>query len=94
MFSSAIAALAVEGNIIMHSPNLENRLLRLKDVLHPRGPLPLSKSAFYAAIQAGRAPAPVKLGRTSAWRAEDVRKLIEEGIPRAGLATKSGGDQS
>lgn len=66
------------------------RLLRLKDVLHPRGPLPLSKSSFYNAIKDGRVPAPVKLGRASAWRAEDVRKLIEEGIPRAGLTTRSG----
>jgi predicted DNA-binding transcriptional regulator AlpA len=68
----------------------ERRLLRLKDILHPRGPLPWSKSSFYAAIKSGRVAAPVKLGRSSAWRAEDVRKLIEEGIPRAGLATRSG----
>jgi prophage regulatory protein len=74
----------------MQSPSPERRLLRLKDVLQPRGPLPLSKSTFYAAIKSGRAPAPIKLGRISAWRQEDVRKLIEEGIPRAGLATRSG----
>ncbi|UWU84928.1 AlpA family phage regulatory protein [Bradyrhizobium yuanmingense] len=66
------------------------RLLRLKDILHPGGPLPLSKSSFYSAIKEGRVPAPIKLGRASAWRAEDVRKLIEEGIPRAGLATRTG----
>lgn len=74
----------------MLSSGPERRLLRLKDVLQPRGPLPLSKSTFYALIKAGRAPAPVKLNRISAWREEDVRKLIEEGIPRAGLATRSG----
>jgi prophage regulatory protein len=68
----------------------ERGLLRLKSIIRPHGPLPLSKSAFYRFMQLGIVPAPIKLGRCSAWRAEDIRKLIEEGIPRAGLATKSG----
>jgi predicted DNA-binding transcriptional regulator AlpA len=75
----------------MQSPKSEHRLLRLKDVLQPRGPLPVSKSTFYAGIKSGRFPAPCKLTpRISAWREEDIRKLIEEGVPRAGLATRSG----
>jgi prophage regulatory protein len=66
-------------------------LLRLKSIIKPHGPLPLSKSTFYAGIKSGRFPAPRKLGpRISAWREEDIRKLIEEGVPRAGLAAKSG----
>ena len=66
-------------------------LLRLKFVIKPHGPLPISKAALYAAIQSGHFPAPVKLGpRISAWRETDIRKIIEEGVPRAGLATRSG----
>jgi prophage regulatory protein len=66
-------------------------LSRLKFVIKPHGPLPVGRSTFPAAVRAGRYPAPVKLGpRITAWRDEDIRKLIEEGIPRAGLATKSG----
>jgi prophage regulatory protein len=40
--------------------------------------IPVSRSAWWAGIQEGRFPAPVKLGpRTTAWRAEDIRELIE-----------------
>jgi prophage regulatory protein len=40
--------------------------------------VPVSRSAWWAGIQEGRFPAPVKLGpRTTAWRAEDIRELIE-----------------
>jgi prophage regulatory protein len=40
--------------------------------------LPISKSTFYAGIREGRYPTPVKISeRTSAWRVEDIRNLIE-----------------
>ena len=39
---------------------------------------PVSRSTFWAKVKAGDYPQPVKLGpRTTAWRAEDVRALIE-----------------
>lgn len=39
---------------------------------------PISKSAWWAGVRDGRYPASVKLGpRTTAWRVEDIRKLIE-----------------
>jgi prophage regulatory protein len=58
----------------------EAGLLRLADILAPRGPIPVSRSTWWAGIKAGRYPAPVKLGpRISAWRAEDIRALIEAG---------------
>ena len=56
-------------------------LVRLKSILAPEGPIPLSKSAWRAGVAAGRYPQPVKLGpRTTAWRAEDIRLLMEEGV--------------
>lgn len=40
--------------------------------------IPVSKSSWWAGIKAGRYPAPVKIGpRTTAWRVEDIRALIE-----------------
>jgi len=39
---------------------------------------PVSKSTWWAGIKKGRFPAGVKLSeRTTAWRVEDIRKLIE-----------------
>ena len=54
--------------------------LRLPSVLAPLGPIPVSKSTWWAGIKAGRFPRPVKLGpRITAWRVEDIRALIEKG---------------
>lgn len=53
--------------------------LRLASVLAPRGPIPVSKSTWWAGVKAGRYPQPVKLGpRITAWRVEDIRALIEK----------------
>jgi len=55
--------------------------LRLPSVLAPLGPIPVSKSTWWAGIKAGRFPKPVKLGpRITAWRVEDIRALIEKGF--------------
>ncbi|MFD0465028.1 helix-turn-helix transcriptional regulator [Microvirga aerilata] len=44
--------------------------------------MPVSKSSWWAGIKTGRFPKPVKLGpRTTAWRIEDIRVLIERGAP-------------
>lgn len=54
--------------------------VRLSSVLAPRGPIPVSKSTWWAGIKEGRYPKPVKLGpRITAWRVEDIRELIERG---------------
>lgn len=38
---------------------------------------PVSRSAFWAGVKAGKYPKPVKLSeRTTAWRVEDIRALI------------------
>jgi len=40
---------------------------------------PVSASTWWRGVKSGKYPKPVKLGeRTTAWRAEDIRTLIEE----------------
>ena len=40
--------------------------------------IPISKSAWWEGCRTGRFPQPVKLGpRTTAWRVEDIRDLID-----------------
>ena len=52
--------------------------LRLSSILAPHGPIPVSKSTWWAGVRAGRYPKPVKLGqRITAWRVSDIRALIE-----------------
>jgi prophage regulatory protein len=54
--------------------------LRLPQILAPLGPIPVSRSTWWAGIKEGRYPQPVKLGpRITAWRVEDIRELIERG---------------
>lgn len=56
------------------------QLWRLKSVIHPNGPVPVSRSTWWAGVKSGRFPAPVKLGpRITAWRSDDIAKLIEAG---------------
>ena len=61
-------------------PLPETGLLRLSSILAPNGPIPVSRSTWWAGVKTGRFPKPVKLGpRITAWRVEDIRALIEEG---------------
>lgn len=54
--------------------------LRLPAIIAPHGPIPVSKSTWWAGIKSGRYPKPVKLStRISAWRVEDIRAFIENG---------------
>jgi prophage regulatory protein len=56
-------------------------LLRLASILGPVGPIPLSKSSWWAGVKAGRYPQPVRIGpRATAWRAKDIYALIEKGV--------------
>ena len=55
-------------------PEDDDALVRLPTVL---GVYPVSESAWYAGIAAGRYPAPVRLGpRTSAWKVGKIRELL------------------
>lgn len=50
-------------------------LLRLRQVLDL---IPISRSAWWAGVRAGRYPRPLKLSpNTTCWRAADILKLIE-----------------
>ncbi|MCF6250331.1 MAG: AlpA family phage regulatory protein [Methylococcaceae bacterium] len=41
--------------------------------------IPVCKSTWYEGVKSGRYPKPVRLSRrSSAWRVEDIRKLIDE----------------
>ena len=52
-------------------------LVRLKHIIHPDGPLPISASTWWAGVASGRFPQPVKIGaRITAWRKADVDQLI------------------
>ncbi len=52
--------------------------VRLSAILAPAGPIPVSKSTWWAGVRCGRFPQPMKLGlRTTVWRAEDIRALFE-----------------
>jgi prophage regulatory protein len=63
------------------TPFPEAGLVRLASILAPRGPIPVSKSTWWAGVKSGRFPQPVKLGeRITVWRVEDIRKLF---APRA-----------
>jgi predicted DNA-binding transcriptional regulator AlpA len=61
--------------------------VRLKQILgNPKADppvpaiIPVSRSSWWLGVRNGRFPQPVKLGpRTTAWRVEDIRKLIEQG---------------
>ena len=54
----------------------ETGYLRLPQVL---AVFPVSRSTWWAGVKSGRYPQPVKLGeRCTAWRAEEIRALIEQ----------------
>ena len=53
--------------------------VRLKQIIAPYGPIPVSKSTWWAGIKDGRFPKPQKLGaRVTVWKAEDIRALYEQ----------------
>ena len=55
-------------------------LVRLKQILAPQGPVPVSRSSWWKAVREKRYPAPVKLGpRITAWHEEDIINLLKNG---------------
>jgi prophage regulatory protein len=62
-----------------NNPDFPNTgFVRLSAIIAPRGPIPVSKSTWWAGIKDGRFPKSMKLGaRVTVWRAEDVRALFE-----------------
>lgn len=56
----------------------ETGLVRLSAILAPNGPIPVSRSTWWAGVKTGRFPQPLKLGpRTTVWKVEDIRALFD-----------------
>ena len=54
-----------------------SQLLRLKQIVGPKGLIPVSRSTWYEWVRSGKAPQPIKLGlRITAWRREDINAFI------------------
>jgi prophage regulatory protein len=63
-------------NIYQRTALPETGFVRLPAVLHTLG---VGKSTWWAGVKSGRFPAAIRLGpRTTAWRAEDIRALVDE----------------
>jgi prophage regulatory protein len=55
--------------------------VRLTSILAPTGPIPVGRSTWWAGVRSSRFPKPVKLGpRTTVWKVDDIRDLIEKAI--------------
>jgi hypothetical protein len=53
--------------------------VRISSIIGPGGPIPVSKSTWWAGVKSGRYPPPVKLGPgVTVWRVQDIRALIEQ----------------
>ena len=51
--------------------------LRLNQILAPEGPLPISKSGFWAGVKNGKFPRPRKISaRVTVWLAKDINELL------------------
>jgi len=62
-----------------YAPWPNNGFVRLSSILAPKGPLPISRSSWWAGVASGRYPKPVKLGpRITAWRVNDLRALMDD----------------
>lgn len=61
-----------------HLNTSSNRLLRLNAILFPNGPIPVSKSTWWAGVKDGRFPKPIKLSpRVTVWRETEVLALLD-----------------
>lgn len=62
--------------------NHPNRFLRLREILGDEksaAVIPVSKSAWWAGVKAGRYPQPVKLSpRVTVWRASEIFALVQK----------------
>ena len=59
------------------SPTDPNRLIRLPEILQI---LPIKKSTWWLWCKLGKTPAPVRLGRVTAWKYSEVIKMATEGL--------------
>jgi predicted DNA-binding transcriptional regulator AlpA len=50
--------------------------MRLRQIIAPHGPIPVSRSTWYSGVASGAFPKPAKFGRISLWAIEDIDALI------------------
>lgn len=63
----------------------ETGFVRLKQIIAPYGPIPVSKSTWWAGCKDGRFPAPHKLSPgVTVWRAEEIRALFKSAFEHVG----------
>jgi prophage regulatory protein len=56
-------------------------LARLKDILTPNGPIPVSRSTWWQGVKDGRFPKPIYLGpRVPVWSWEQISALAKTGV--------------
>ena len=75
----------------MHDLLPETGFIRLANILRI---IPIGKTTWWAGVKSGRFPEAIKLGeRTTAWRVEDIRELIESKYQSSSkTSTKKQGD--
>lgn len=57
----------------------QKRYLRLPQIIGPDGPLPISRSSFWAGVKDGRFPKPRKISaRVTVWLEEDIFALLQK----------------
>ena len=67
--------------MLSESASSRTGFLRLTGIIGPKGPIPVSKSTWWAGVKSGRYPKPVKLGpRITAWRVEDIEAFIRSTV--------------
>ena len=67
------------GPMPAHDSFPEIGFVRLKSIIGPGNPIPVSKSTWWAGVKSGRFPKPVKIGpKTSVWAVEGLRDLIKK----------------
>jgi predicted DNA-binding transcriptional regulator AlpA len=67
----------------MRSSPPERGLCRLKSIIEPQGPIPVSRSTWWAGVKSDLPP-PVKLrSHITTWRGADIQRLIDSGIGAA-----------
>ena len=51
--------------------------VRIRQIISPHGPIPVSRSAWWAGVRRGEYPPPVRSGRrVTAWKVDDIRALV------------------
>jgi prophage regulatory protein len=65
-------------------------LVRLKQIIGPGKPIPVSRTKWWDGVRSGDYPQPVYLGPSlPTWRAEEIHALIRNGIKRKHLAARA-----